>query len=83
MKAIGMTVADVMFVIGGIISIQFYQILHKYGMHIPFYLFTSCAFAVVLYSAVCIPETKGKSLEEIQLMLKGEKPQDEKQNRIC
>ncbi|XP_030755496.1 facilitated trehalose transporter Tret1-like isoform X2 [Sitophilus oryzae] len=73
MKAIGMTVADVMFVIGGIISIQFYQILHKYGMHVPFYLFTVCAVGVLVFSAFCIPETKGKSLEEIQLMLKGDK----------
>ncbi|XP_050310238.1 facilitated trehalose transporter Tret1-like isoform X2 [Anthonomus grandis grandis] len=91
MKAIGMTVADVMFVIGGILSIQCYQILHEFGMHVPFYLFSLCALLVSLYCGLCIPETKGKSLEEIQLMLKGEKviskevkvADAEKENRIC
>ncbi|KAH1017776.1 hypothetical protein HUJ05_008373 [Dendroctonus ponderosae] len=72
MKAIGMTVADVMFVMGGILSIQLYQVLHKLGMFVPFYLFTVSAFLVALYSGFCIPETKGKSLEQIQLMLKGD-----------
>lgn len=85
MKAIGMTVADVMFVVGGLVSIQLYQILHKFGMYVPFYLFTASAFLVALYSAFGIPETKGKSLEEIQLMLKGEKviSKAEKQNGVC
>lgn len=73
MKALGMTVADVMFVIGGLLSIQLYQVLHKFGMYVPFYVFTASAFFVALYSMFFIPETKGKSLEEIQLMLKGEK----------
>ncbi|XP_060529325.1 facilitated trehalose transporter Tret1-like [Cylas formicarius] len=73
MKAIGMTVADVMFVLGGIISLQIYQLLSKYGMHIPFYVFTASAFLVLLYSCCCIPETKGKTLDEIQSMLKNEK----------
>ncbi|XP_066253220.1 facilitated trehalose transporter Tret1-like [Euwallacea similis] len=73
MKALGMTIADVMFVIGGLLSIQLYQILHKLGMFVPFYVFTLSAFFVALYSVFCIPETKGKSLEQIQLMLKGEK----------
>lgn len=73
MKALGMTVADVMFVIGGLLSIQLYQVLHKFGMYLPFYVFTASAFFVALYSMFFIPETKGKSLEEIQLMLKGEK----------
>lgn len=73
MKALGMTVADVMFVIGGLLSIQLYQVLHKFGMYVPFYVFTASAFFVAFYSMFFIPETKGKSLEEIQLMLKGEK----------
>ncbi|KAL1490969.1 hypothetical protein ABEB36_011636 [Hypothenemus hampei] len=74
MKAIGMTMADVMFVIGGIVAIQLYQVLHKLGMFMPFYLFAASAFLVAIYSGICIPETKGKSLEEIQWILKGEKP---------
>lgn len=81
-KAVGMTVADIMFIVGGIISIQFYQILHKFGMYIPFYLFAACAILVVLYSAFCIPETKGKSLEEIQLMLKGHKTVTKEKNGV-
>ncbi|KAL1490669.1 hypothetical protein ABEB36_013326 [Hypothenemus hampei] len=79
-KAIGMTFADVIYVIASIISIFVYAALYKnFGMHTPFYLFGCCSFLSVIFVHFYVPETKGKSLEEIQLMLKGHgKKTDEK-----
>ncbi|KAL1490667.1 hypothetical protein ABEB36_013325 [Hypothenemus hampei] len=71
-KAIGMTFADVVYVIASIISIFIYSALYNnYGMHMPFYLFGCWSFVTVFFVYFCVPETKGKSLDEIQLMLKG------------
>lgn len=72
MKALGMTIADAMYVIGAIISIQIYQWLSEAGgIHVPFYIFACGSFTVCLFIIFYIPETKGKTLEEIQLLLKG------------
>ncbi|XP_066142908.1 facilitated trehalose transporter Tret1-like isoform X2 [Euwallacea fornicatus] len=76
-KAIGMTIADVIYVIASIISIVIYTSLYEnYGMHAPFYLFGISSFLAVFFVYFGVPETKGKTLDEIQLMLKGIKPED-------
>lgn len=75
MKAIGMTIADAMYVVWGIIALQVYQWLYRYGLHVSFYLFAACSFFLVAFTQWYIPETKGKTLEEIQHVLKGGKPQ--------
>ncbi|XP_050301692.1 facilitated trehalose transporter Tret1-like [Anthonomus grandis grandis] len=76
-KGIGMTLADLIYVVSSLLSIVSYtSLFQNYGMHAPFYLFTVCAFfssAIIYYY---VPETKGKTLDEIQLMLKGLKPGD-------
>lgn len=75
MKAIGMTLADAMYVIFAIISIELYQLISdSYGIHVPFYIFSASCFATACFTAFVIPETKGKTLDEIQYILKGEKP---------
>lgn len=73
-KAMGMTIADAMYIFWGTVSIYLYQYLaDAYGLHVPFFVFsTSCIFTA-MYIIFCIPETKGKTLEEIQYILKGEK----------
>ncbi|GJQ66061.1 hypothetical protein Trydic_g4147 [Trypoxylus dichotomus] len=48
----------------------FQVLLSTYGLMAPFALFTVCAFTGVFLSYFFIPETKGKTLEEIQQMLK-------------
>ncbi|KAJ8918805.1 hypothetical protein NQ315_011089 [Exocentrus adspersus] len=71
-KAIGMTLADAMFVCWGIVSLQVYQWLSDpFGIHVPFYLFSISAFLLALFTVFCIPETKGKTLDEIQKILNG------------
>ncbi|KAG5871286.1 hypothetical protein JTB14_021047 [Gonioctena quinquepunctata] len=72
MKAVGMTIADAVFVLAAIGSINLFQKLSgDYGMHVPFYISACCSFLTTLYVALFIPETKGKTLEEIQLILQG------------
>lgn len=72
MKAIGMTLADAMYVIFSIASIQLYQVLVPYGVEVPFYIFSACCFCTTIFTMFVIPETKGKTLDEIQFMLKEE-----------
>ncbi|CAH0555372.1 unnamed protein product [Brassicogethes aeneus] len=75
MKAIGMTLADAMYVIFAIFSIQIYQLLSDaYGIHVPFYIFAFSCFGTAIFTTFVIPETKGKTLEEIQFILKGVVP---------
>lgn len=69
-KALGMSLVDSVYVGSALISINLYNILRDtYGIHVPFYLFASCSFMTSLYVIFFIPETKGKTLDEIQLML--------------
>lgn len=71
-KAMGMTIADAMYVIFSIFSIYMYQTLaKKYGLHVPFYVFAVFTILTAAFSYYFVPETKGKTLEQIQFMLKG------------
>lgn len=71
-KAMGMTFADAMYVIFSILSVYMYQALGKAcGLQAPFYVFSAVTLLTAAFSYYYVPETKGKTLEEIQLMLKG------------
>lgn len=72
MKALGMTLSDFSYVLFGWLSIEVYQrLIAVAGYDCPFYIFSACCFSVAVFSKMYIPETKGKTLEEIQFMLKG------------
>lgn len=72
-KAIGMTLADTMYVVSCLLSLQVYQLLfNHYGIQYPFYIFSVSCFLAALFTYFFIPETKGKSLDEIQFLLKGQ-----------
>ncbi|KAF2886001.1 hypothetical protein ILUMI_20172 [Ignelater luminosus] len=43
------------------------------GLFAPFTLFSACCFCSILFSYYFVPETKGKSLEEIQQCLKNKR----------
>ncbi|KAK5640897.1 hypothetical protein RI129_009444 [Pyrocoelia pectoralis] len=43
------------------------------GPHVPFYMYSAMVMTSVIYVKFFIPETKGKSLQEIQLELSGSK----------
>lgn len=71
-KAMGMTIADGMYLIFSMFSIYMYQSLaNKYGLHVPFYVFAVFTILTAAFSYYFVPETKGKTLEQIQFMLKG------------
>lgn len=72
-KALGMSLVDVVYMIFALLSIQIYKILSEnVGMDVPFYIYASCSFLSAVIAFIWLPETKGLSLEEIQFMLRGE-----------
>lgn len=74
-KAIGMTVADAMYVIFAIISVYLYQWLADFfGIHVPLFIFAASSIFTAAFGALFVPETKGRTLEEIQMILKGINP---------
>ncbi|CAH1102751.1 unnamed protein product [Psylliodes chrysocephalus] len=78
MKAYGMTLADGCYVIASILSLIIYQRLgDSFGLEYPFYVFSVCCFVTAAFTYFVIPETKGKSLEQIQMILKGQRSVDE------
>ncbi|KAL6423317.1 hypothetical protein ACFW04_010155 [Cataglyphis niger] len=46
-------------------------IAHNFGQHIPFWIFTTCSLAGALFTLIYVPETKGKTLQQIQEELHG------------
>lgn len=73
-KAVGITLADGAYVISSISALQvFFCLKAYYGMYAPFYVFSGCLFAVLPFFIFCVPETKGKSLDEIQKTLSVQK----------
>lgn len=71
-KAVGMTISDISYVVFGVISLNVYHALtNLYGFHAPFYIFGIWCVGATIFTAIYIPETKGKTLEEIQILLKG------------
>jgi hypothetical protein len=51
---------------------KFYQVTaDEFGLTVPYCSFALTTFLGVLFLYFCLPETKGKTLEEIQQELKG------------
>lgn len=72
-KAFGMTLSDLCYVGFSVITLQIYHSLrHAFGIQVPFYIFACSCFCTVIFTVCYIPETKGRTLEEIQMILKGE-----------
>ncbi|KAF2904106.1 hypothetical protein ILUMI_02059 [Ignelater luminosus] len=55
------------------VSKLFQVLTSSFGLYVPIYLFSFCCFLSTIFSYYCMPETKGKTLEEIQQILKGHK----------
>ncbi|KAF2884942.1 hypothetical protein ILUMI_21219 [Ignelater luminosus] len=76
-KAFAVSFSDIYFAVIITIVSKFYQVTKdKFGMHVPFFVFAGCCVLGLLFVLFYLPETKGKTLEEIQEELKREK--DEK-----
>ncbi|CAH0545997.1 unnamed protein product [Brassicogethes aeneus] len=76
-KAFALCTADIYFsVIATLVSKFFHWTNEAFGMHVPFFVFTFCCVVGLFFILHCVPETKGKTLEDIQRLLKGEELQD-------
>jgi len=49
----------------------FLIISENVGVHTPFWIFTACSLAGALFTLLYVPETKGRTLEQIQEKLHG------------
>ncbi|KAF5273711.1 hypothetical protein FQA39_LY07401 [Lamprigera yunnana] len=79
-KAAALGVVDSISALNGIVTIKLFQILtDSHGMHLPFWVFSGCCGITLILIIKYVPETKNKSLEEIQLdllRLSGSKPRE-------
>ncbi|XP_044731704.1 facilitated trehalose transporter Tret1-2 homolog [Chrysoperla carnea] len=71
-KAKALCVMDLYLAMAAFVTTIFYQSLAvKFGDHIPFSIFAISCVIGITWIYFCVPETKGRSLEEIQEILKG------------
>ncbi|XP_023017668.2 facilitated trehalose transporter Tret1 [Leptinotarsa decemlineata] len=76
-KAASMCLADAVYVGSSMVALQLYFVLKEYsGMHVPFYVFCCFTFLNSLFVWFFVPETKGKSLDEIQNIFGNEVPEN-------
>lgn len=72
-KAFALGLADVYFsIITSLVSKYFSDVSEAYGMHVPFYTFAVCCSLGLIFVILYVPETKGRTLEDIQKFLRGE-----------
>ncbi|KAK4886107.1 hypothetical protein RN001_002378 [Aquatica leii] len=69
-KAKALGIADMLSVINGTIASKIFQIVaDNFGLHYSFFVFSGCCVIGLLLIIKFVPETKNKTLEEIQLYL--------------
>lgn len=66
-KALGATLTVIALGVSGSIVAKLYLfIAENAGTHVPFWIFTAFSLTCALFTLLYVPETKGKTLEEIQ-----------------
>ncbi|KAF5273115.1 hypothetical protein FQA39_LY07605 [Lamprigera yunnana] len=60
-------------IVAGVSSKSFQLLHHNFGIHMPFYVFAGFSFGGFIMIYFCVPETRGKTLEEIQQLLKNKR----------
>ncbi|XP_031356504.1 facilitated trehalose transporter Tret1-like [Photinus pyralis] len=79
-KAFALSLVDINFSLVATAVSKFFQaVKDHYGMHIPFFSFGVACVVGLVFVICCVPETKGKTLEEIQEELKGSTANDTRQ----
>ncbi|XP_018338089.1 PREDICTED: facilitated trehalose transporter Tret1-like [Trachymyrmex septentrionalis] len=69
-KALGNTMGMMTLTIVAFVVTNLYLIISEgAGVHTPFWIFTACCFAAAIFTFFYVPETKGKTLEQIQRKL--------------
>ncbi|CAG9861339.1 unnamed protein product [Phyllotreta striolata] len=73
-KAIAMGFADIYFAFAATVTSKFFQETRdRFGMYFPFVFFALFCLTATVLTYFFVPETKGKTLEEIQEQFKGVK----------
>lgn len=73
-KGKGLAVLTIVLSITVSVMTKVFQVMEvNFGMYAPFALFSVCCFVNTFFTYYFVPETKGKTLEEIQQELKGNK----------
>ncbi|XP_063914995.1 facilitated trehalose transporter Tret1-like isoform X2 [Zophobas morio] len=81
-KAFALCLADIYFCVIATVVSKFFQIVKdSFGIYVPFYAFTGSCLLGLVFIVLFVPETKGKSLEEIQVFLGGKVGKDGKDER--
>lgn len=70
-KGKALSIINIAFALGISSSSKVFQGLGTFGLHVPFFLFGTCCLIATFFSYYFVPETKGKTLEEIQQILRG------------
>lgn len=73
-KAFALCLADIYFAVIATIVSKFFQFMKdSFGMYTPFFAFSFCCLVGLVLIIFFVPETKGKTLEDIQDNLRGTK----------
>ncbi|KAL1517469.1 hypothetical protein ABEB36_001232 [Hypothenemus hampei] len=76
-KAFALCLADIWFGIIVTVVSKFFQTMQdSFGIAVPFFAFAACCAIGLVFILVLVPETKGKTLEDIQIELKRKKEQE-------
>ncbi|KAJ8929883.1 hypothetical protein NQ314_017389 [Rhamnusium bicolor] len=71
-KPIAVCVGTIFYSILATLSAKVFYITNDlFGMYVPFLIFSILGFLSILFVIFCVPETKGKTLEDIQRLLEG------------
>ncbi|VEN63648.1 unnamed protein product [Callosobruchus maculatus] len=82
-KAVGMLLTNVSFSFSATGIIKFFSwSSNAYGMYVPFFTFTLCSILGIIFVIYLVPETKGKTLEEIHRTMIKSHHQKEKSDTI-
>ncbi|CAH2096829.1 unnamed protein product [Euphydryas editha] len=76
-KAVASPIATALcWILSFLVTYFFPSISNSIGMHVGFFIFGVCCVGSFFFSLLVLPETKGKSFQEIQIMLGGgQKPE--------
>ncbi|KAL0122456.1 hypothetical protein PUN28_007289 [Cardiocondyla obscurior] len=81
-KALGTTTKIVITnIIAFALTNSYLAVSKSTGTHTPFWIFTVCSLVAALFTLLYVPETKGRTLEEIQEKLRGLSKKKEAENQ--
>lgn len=82
-KAYGIVLTDLMYSVASLLSNTIFTYTEDaFGMYTPFWIYASFCLAAAVFSKLCVPETKAKTLEEIQFILMNKQYEEGTRNEV-